>query len=520
AGIPYSEVCSEENGETALEAARKSIVLLKNENNTLPLSKDLKKIAVIGPNANDDEALLANYNGIPRNPVTPLQGIKSKVGENTEIIFARGCNHAENIPFLSIVESDYLYTDAAKTKHGLKASFYNNLQWEGEPVIEKIDETVNYYWWDREVEEPLENDNFSAIWKGVLVPPVTGRYALGCEAKMFELYLDGELINSNKNIHHSNKIAEYLELVAGETYEIELRTQDWHGDAKCKLIWEIPGKDLLKEAIQAAGEADEIIMVMGLSPRLEGEEMKVEVEGFEGGDRITIDLPQVQKDLIEKIHSIGKPVSLVLMNGSALSINEENEKIPAIVEAWYGGQSSGTAIADVLFGDYNPAGRLPVTYYKSVSDLPDFSNYNMEERTYRYFEGEVLYPFGYGLSYSWFDYKNLRTERDVVAPEEVIKISIDVKNVSDRDGEDVIQLYVSYPESSIQRPLRELKAFERTMINAGETKTIEFEITPAKDLEYYDTDANEYKLEKGTYKFLAGPSSDLTVLEAIDVEIE
>lgn len=519
-GIPYSEVCSDENSETALEAARKSIVLLKNLNMALPLSKELKKIAVIGPNANDDEALLGNYNGIPRNPVTPLQGIKNKLGEDAEVIFARGCNHAENIPYLSIVGKEYLFTDASRSEHGLKAKFYNSLQWEGEPVIERTDDEVNYYWWDREVKEPLENDNFSAKWTGVIVPPVTGRYALGCEAKMFELYLDGELISSNKNIHHSNKKTEFIELVAGNAYEIELRTQDWHGDAKCRLIWEIPGEDLLTEAITAASAADHVIMVMGLSPRLEGEEMKVEVEGFKGGDRITIDLPKVQKDLIEIISSLDAPVTLVLMNGSALSINEENEKIPAIVEAWYGGQSSGTALADVLFGDYNPAGRLPVTFYKSVDDLPDFSNYDMENRTYRYFEGNVLYPFGYGLSYSWFDYKNLEVEKKNVKIDEEIRVSIDIENISDRDGEEVVQLYITYPPSSIQRPLRELKAFERTMIRAGETKNINFILKPGQDLNYYNTESGEYEVEKGTYKIFAGPSSDLTVLESVDVIVE
>ncbi|MGC9343321.1 MAG: glycoside hydrolase family 3 C-terminal domain-containing protein [Bacteroidales bacterium] len=516
--IPYSVVCSKDHQEIALEAARKSIVLLKNDNLALPLPKNLSKIAVIGPNATDDEALLGNYNGIPRNPVTPLQGILNKVGENTDISFALGCHHAENIPFLSLVESDYLFTDESKTENGLKATFYNNLEWIGEPVLEKIDPVVDYYWWDREVPENLENDNFSVQWEGILVPPVSGRYALGCEAKMFELFIDGEKIRSHRNIHHSNKLIEFVELEAGKSYKLLLKTQDWQGDALCKLIWEIPGKDLRTEAINLAQNSDHVIMVMGLSPRLEGEEMKVDVDGFEGGDRITIDLPVVQKELIASISSLGVPVTLVLMNGSALSINEENEKIQAIVEAWYAGEAAGTAIADVLFGDYNPAGRIPVTYYKSVNDLPPFEDYDMAGRTYRYFEGDVLYPFGHGLSYSNFEYSGLSANKSELSADEKLEISVEVTNTSERDGEEVVQLYISYPSSDISRPVKDLRGFERTDIKAGETKTITFTLE-ARDFEYYDVESGQYEVEKGKYKILVGPSSDLEVLSETEIEM-
>jgi beta-glucosidase len=516
--IPYSVVCSEDHQEIALEAAKKSIVLLKNQENALPLSKDLKRIAVIGPNATDDEALLGNYNGIPRHPVTPLKGIKNIVGENTEVTFALGCHHAENIPFLSLVETKYLFTDNSKTENGLKATFYNNQEWSGEPVIERVDNQVDYYWWDREILEDLENDNFSVKWEGILVPPVSGKYALGCEAKMFDLYLDGEQIKYTKNIHHSNKMIEFIDMEAGRPYSIEIKTQDWQGDALCKLIWEIPVKDLLTEAITTAKNSDHVIMVMGLSPRLEGEEMKVDVEGFKGGDRITIDLPEVQKDLIRTISSLNVPVTLVLMNGSALSINQENKMIPAIVEAWYGGEASGTAIADVLFGDYNPAGRLPVTYYKSVEDLPDFDNYDMEGRTYRYFDGEVLYPFGYGLSYSQFEYSGLSTSKMKINSDEETVVTIDVKNVSETDGEEVVQLYIAYPKSKITRPLRDLRGFERTGIKAGETKTLSFVLQPG-DFEYYNVETGKYEIEKGVYKILVGPSSDMNVLQETEIEV-
>jgi len=246
-----------------------------------------------------------------------------------------------------------------------------------------------------------------------------------------------------------------------------------HGDADIRLVWAPPHASYEEEAVKVARQADVVLMFLGLSQRLEGEEMKVHVEGFSGGDRVRLGIPRVQEALLQRLSALGKPVVLVLLNGSAVAVNWAREHVPAIVELWYPGQAGGTALADVLFGDYNPAGRLPVTFYKSEDQLPPFDDYSMKGRTYRYFEGEPLYPFGYGLSYTTFAYRNLRAPDEARAGSPV-KVSVDVENSGKRDGEEVVQLYVKYPGV-----VRELRGFERVPLRAGEKKTVEFTVTRA-----------------------------------------
>ncbi|MEX0986569.1 MAG: glycoside hydrolase family 3 C-terminal domain-containing protein, partial [Bacteroidales bacterium] len=253
--------------------------------------------------------------------------------------------------------------------------------------------------------------------------------------------------------------------------------------------------------------SDQVIMFMGLSPRLEGEEMKVEVEGFNGGDRTSLDLPAVQRDLIQKVARTGKPMVLVLLNGSAISINWEDKNLPAILEAWYPGEASGSAIADILFGDYNPSGRLPVTFYKSVEDLPPFEDYNMEGKTYRYFNGEVLYPFGHGLSYADFSYSNLEISTDAITSGESVEVSVDVTNNSKIDGEEVVQFYIHALDAPDARPILDLRGFERVKIGSGETVTVSVELSE-KELAYYNLEQEAYTLDPGTIEVFAGPSSD------------
>lgn len=337
--IPYSVLDSEPNKTLAKETALKSIVLLKNQNNLLPLKKDIGTVAVIGPNSDESFVLLGNYNGTPSDPVTPIRGIRDELAGKSEVIYARGCTWAA----------------------GMQS--------------------------DRSADE------------------------------------------------------------------------------------------LKAEAIETAKKANVVIMCMGITPRLEGEEMKVNVEGFRGGDRTRIDLPDIQQELIKEIHALGKPVILVLLNGSALAINWEKENIPAIMESWYGGQAAGQAIADVIFGDYNPAGRLPVTFYKSVNDLPSFEDYNMKNRTYRYFTGEPLYPFGYRLSYSAFAYSKLTAAKSFKTGDEV-KVSVKVKNSGKREGEEVVQIYLSNLTAKVPVPLRTLVGFKRISLKPGEVKTINFTLAP------------------------------------------
>ena len=337
--IPYSVVDSKEHRQLALEVARKSIVLLKNARNTLPLNKGLKTIAVIGPNADDSALLLGNYNGTPSHTVTPLQGIRAKLGTNTTVLYTKGC-----------------------------------------------------------------------------------------------------------------------ELVAG-------------------LPHTIPSAKMRDSALLLARRADAVILCMGLSPRLEGEELKLNLPGFKGGDRTTLDLPQEQEDLIRAIAATGKPVILVLLNGSAVSVNWEDQHLPAIVEAWYPGQAGGTAIADVLFGDYNPAGRLPFTFYTSVKDLPNFGDYTMAGRTYRYFNKPVLYPFGYGLSFTSFHYDSLQIEK-AVGPGDSVHLSVQVKNTGPLEADEVAQIYLSALDAKVPVPIRSLRAFRRIHLQPAQTLTLHFAVAP------------------------------------------
>jgi len=507
--IPVDTVASDPHKKVALEMARKSIVLLKNEEKALPLSRDLKKIAVIGPNAHNVLVQYGNYNGSPIDPVSVYDGIRAKVGEDAEVRYAQGSPHHEGLPYLVPVPPGMLFKDQDLTRSGLLASYYTNLEGTGEPYRERTDPQVDFYWWDGVPPvEGLTDDAYSVVWSGFLVPRRNGNHAVGVEGKYFKFVFEGDTIISHNNIHHPNKIYRMLELEAGRAYKISVVMYDRHGDANCTLHWEEPGQPLLREALQAASWADHVVLVMGLTARLEGEEMRgLELEGFDRGDRTSLDLPEVQSRLIRSIAATRKPVTLVLMTGSAVSINRENDQIPAILQAWYGGESAGSAVADVLFGDYNPAGRLPVTFYSSVEDLPPFEEYSMEGRTYRYFDNEVLYPFGHGLSYSSFSYDNLILERSEVSTEESLTVSVDVTNRGAVGGEEVVQMYIRKVSSQVTRPLKDLRGFERVSIKAGQTIAVTMNLGPG-ELEYYDEDAGDYVVEKGEYEVLVGPSSD------------
>lgn len=476
--IPYSVVNCKKHQDLALEAARKSIVLLKNEKQLLPLSKKVKKVAVIGPNADDLEVLLGNYNGYPANPKTPLAGIREKLPD-AEVIFAQGCTLADKFPYFSVVPSKCLYTDSTKKVKGLQARYYNNIEWKGKPVHERIDRTVDFTWQTTPPFKDMKYDCFSVSWTGVLVPEVTGEYALGGEGYSgFKFYLNDTLLTEWKSLHHPRKEYELVKLEAGKPYKIRLDYfQDNTEYAQMRMLWDTPKPDLTAEAIQAARSSDAVILCMGLSPLLEGEEMKVQVPGFDKGDRMDIQLPSVQTELIKEIYRLGKPTVLVLLNGSALAFNWEAEHLPAIVEAWYPGQAGGTAIADVLFGDYNPSGRLPVTFYKSIDQIPAFENYDMQGKTYRYFTGEPLYGFGYGLSYSTFEY-SWASAPDSIQAGDSLNISVNVKNSSRRAGDEVVQVYVSLHNTSLKVPVRSLQGFKRVHLKAGESRTVSFTLTP------------------------------------------
>lgn len=482
AGIPYNIVNSKTHRELALEAARKSIVLLKNEKNILPLKKDAGTIAVIGPNADQWLMLLGNYNGVPSEAITPLRGIKEKMTAVSKVLFAQGCELADGMPMFYTIPSNVLSTDQGQP--GLKAEYYNGKEFAGQSQFSSIDSIVDANWRDQSPRPGMDDDDFGVRWTGVLQPQKSGIYQLGfistCNTKLF---LDDSLLA--KTVYHFRD--EYgdprlrksvpLKLEAGKKYRIKIEAVESYADAQVQLVWAAPKPGLKEEAINIAKQADVVVMCMGLTPRMEGEEMDIQISGFRGGDRTSIDLPAAQQQLIREIQSLGKPVVLVLLNGSAMALNYEKANIPAIIEAWYPGQSAGTALADVLFGDYNPAGRLPVTFYKSVKDLPPFDNYDMKGRTYKYFTGEVEYPFGYGLSYTSFQYDNLKTASEI-KPRDSLQISITVKNTGKLAGDEVVQVYVSAKEATTPVPLRSLAGFKRIHLQAGESRELKMTLRP------------------------------------------
>ncbi len=512
--VPWSSlsldvVASEPHKEIALQMARESMVLLKNENASLPISKTVGKVAVIGPNADNVDVQYGNYNGSPLNPVSVYEGIKAKLGESSEVRYALGSPHHEGLPYLVPVPEGIFFKDKEGTEPGLNAAFYPNLIASGPPVSTRTDQMVDYYWWDGAPPvEGLDDDNYSVEWTGFMIPGKTGSHALGVEGKFVRFVFEGDTILQMNNFHHPNKLYRKLDLVAGKAYQISVVLKDEHGDAPISIHWEEPDQPLMWEAVQAANWADHVVLVMGLTARLEGEEMRgLDLEGFNAGDRTSLDLPKVQQNLIRRIVATGKPVTLVLMTGSAVSINDEHKQVPAILQAWYGGEAAGKAVADVLFGDYNPAGRLPVTFYKSVSDLPPFENYDMAGRTYRYFEGEVLYPFGYGLSFSDFNYNNLILEKQEIRAGESLIVSVEVSNLGKYDGEEVVQMYLRKPGSKMVRPLKDLRGFERVFIRKGQTAVVTMSLGE-DELACFDTDTGSYLVEKGEYEIMVGPSSE------------
>src|SRR5688572_17471560 len=505
ANIAYNVVDNEEHKKLALDVTQKSIVLLKNENSTLPLKKDIGTVAVIGPNSDQWLMLLGNYNGVPSKAVTPLQGIKDKL-PNSKVLFAQGCELSEGMPMFYTVPAEVLKTDGGQP--GIKVEYFNNKDLSGQPLYSSVDKIVDANWYDKAPREDMDDDNFGVLWTGILQPTESGTYQLGViSTSNTKLYLDDSVV-AKTTYHFRDEYGDPrlrksvpIKLEAGKQYKIKIEASETFADAQVQLVWAAPKPNLKNEAIGAAKQADVVVMCMGITPRMEGEELDVQIEGFRGGDRTRLSLPVVQQQLIKDIKALGKPVVLVLLNGSALAINWADANVPAIVEAWYPGQAAGQAIADVLFGDYNPGGRLPVTFYKSEKDLPAFTDYIMTTQTYRYFKGEPLYPFGYGLSYTTFAYENLKVN-DQYKNGDTVNLSVDIKNTGGMAGDEVAQVYVSTTNANGKGPIRSLKAFKRLHLNAGETKTVNFTL-PSSSFAIVNDDG-ERVVSPGKYEISVG----------------
>ena len=494
--IPFSENDSEAHRSLSLEASRESIVLLKNENNTLPLKKNLKTIAVIGPLADNPAVLLGNYNGQPSRYTTPFAGIQSKVSAS-RVLYAQGVL----APGVAVqpIEARF-FTD------GLRGEYFNNRDFAGDAALVRSDQQINFDWGAMSPANRVNEDNFSVRWTGKLKAPETGKYSIGISANGgVRLFVDGQKIIEELTNRRTRSINKEIALEAGRTYDIRLEYIENNNQfASIKLNWFAPNTSatLRQEAVDKAKQADAVVMVMGITPSVEGEEMDVQVDGFRGGDRTDITLPKEQEQLIQEVQSTGRPVVLVLLGGSALAVNWANDHVGAILDAWYPGEEGGTAIADVLFGDYNPAGRLPVTFYKAISDLPAFTDYNMQGRTYRYFKGAPLYPFGYGLSYTTFSYSNLKFDSRKVAAGTLARVSVEVQNSGPLTGDEVVELYLTNQSAKVPVPIRSLAGLKRLTLKPGQKQTVTFDITPEQMIVVLDD--GKRVVEPGTFSVSLG----------------
>jgi beta-glucosidase len=384
------------------------------------------------------------------------------------------------LPDLRVVPAEALSTGRGSDRTpGLAGAYYRG-HFEGAPVLTRIDANVDFDWADRAPDPSLDDDSFSVRWTGEITAPATGRYTLAMRcATQCRVLLGNMPIGHGRSDHETALASGGVTLRKGIAYPIRLELEHEKYDAVAELLWQTPGagSDEVAEAVAAARAAEAVVLALGLSKHLEGEEMPIRIEGFAGGDRTSLDLPRVQQELLQRVVEAarGKPVVLVLLNGSALGLDWADRHVPAILEAWYPGEAGGAAVADVLFGNVSPAGRLPVTFYRSVEQLPPFDDYSMKGRTYRYFTGAPTYPFGHGLSYSRFVYAKLSVPKTAAVGASV-PVSVEVRNAGAMPADEVVQLYVTDVEASGPVPIRALKGFRRVALRAGERRVVRFSL--------------------------------------------
>ena len=505
--VPFNQIGIEQNDtkehrRLALEAARKSIVLLKNEKHTLPLSKNIKSITVIGPNAGIYDALYGNYNGVSSNPVTLLKGILNKTGNNMKVFHLDGCNYTDTTPVQYPIDSLFMMSDG---KAGVKADFYKDSSFEGTPYLTKRYSNLDFNWGLGGFKEfpDLKNEkNYYIRFTASLQPDETCNYFFQLNSSYpGKLYIDDQVLIDKKPGHQIEVSQSPCRLEAGKKYNLRFDYSSGFDWSMFQVLWGKANNKSLREIAAQAAQSDIIIFAGGISNRLENEEMAVNTDGFKGGDRTKIELPSVQTDLLKELKATGKPIVFINMSGGAMAIPWEAENIPAIIQAWYPGEEGGNAIADVLFGDYNPAGRLPVTFYKSSAGLPAFDDYNMKGRTYRYFNGEALYPFGFGLSYTTFNYANLIFPLKSKTGDS-IRITVEVGNTGNMDGEEVVQLYIKFMNASCPVPNIALQGYRRISLKAGEKKNVVFNLRP-KQLSMIDNNNNRIE-EPGQVEIFIG----------------
>jgi beta-glucosidase len=491
--VPWSQISATEIDSTAhqkqsLEAARESMVLLRNQHATLPLKSHLRSIAVIGPNAADLASLEGNYNGAASHPVTPLAALESR--------FPGRVHYAQGSPFtegFSIpVPQTQLAPDRSFREHGLHVEFFNGGSFEGTPVAARLDRNIDFDWNGAAPVPGLSSEHFSVRWTGFVAMPEPGKFKFSFSMAHCSTCDDTENVRvwlddtpaydfHHKATHGRRAPTTPFEMAFADTQPHRLRIEYTHESphfgAGLTFNWTPTAEALRRQAVDAATRSDVVVAFLGLSPELEGEEMPIHVDGFQGGDRTSIELPQAQQQLVTAVAATGKPLILVLMNGGAIALGEAVEKAGAILEAWYPGENGGTAIAETLFGENNPAGCLPITFYAATDQLPAFTDYSMKDRTYRYFKGRPLYPFGFGLSYTRFELSDVRLSQTSLKAGEALNLNVAVRNAGSYDGDDVIQAYL-VPKNIPGAPIRTLVGFQRVHLAKGSSREIQIAIEP------------------------------------------
>ena len=495
ANISESEIDSPAHRELALKIAREAMVLLKNDG-VLPLASGTKKILVVGPLAESTQVLHGNYAGTASHAVSALEGIRKEF-KDAQVSYEPGTDFLRDHP---VISTSVLSTDDGKP--GLKGEYFAGADCSGTPQVVRTDPYVDLQLSHADAHAlPVPNGmkDFSVRWTGFLTPADSGTYQIGLMGSMQRLWLDGKLVIDDDIGHDPNPQLAKVELIKGRRYAVKIEYRA--GGRITKLVWLPVTGDPLVEAVSAAHKADVIVAVVGITSKLEGEEMRVDLPGFRGGDRTSLALPAEEEALLGALKGSGKPLVVVLMNGSALAVNWANDHANAIIDAWYSGEEGGTAIAQTLAGVNNPAGRLPVTFYKGTEQLPDFDDYTMSNRTYRYFTGEPLYPFGYGLSYSKFEYSNLKFSSPELQAGEPLTVEVDVKNASKQSGDEVAELYLTFPKLP-GAPLRALRGFTRVHLDAGEQKHVKLTLS-RRDLSYVN-EAGDRLVAAGDYVISVG----------------
>ena len=488
--IPESVVASKEHKQLALDMARKSIVLLKN-NGVLPLSG--RDIVIMGPNANDSVMMWGNYSGYPTKTVTALEGIR----QITPAKYVLGCGLTRN----EQIESQFSNIRDPQGRQGLQITYWNNTEQEGEPVtVVNAQQTLKLSNGGNTVFAPGVNlENISARMEGTLTPQKdeTLIFTISGDDRL-RLLVNGDTLVNYWTARQRIQVGRHeMQVKAGQAYRIKIEYVQESGFAS--LAFDVQRKiaPTNEELLAEVGAAKTVIFVGGISPSLEGEEMRVSEPGFRGGDRESIELPQAQRDVLQMLHKAGKKVVFVNCSGSAIALTPELEFCDAILQWWYGGEQGGTALAEVLFGERNPSGKLPVTFYRSTDDLPDFLDYSMKNRTYRYFTGEPLFPFGYGLSYTTFQigkpaYKNN-------------KVQVNVKNTGKREGTETVQVYIRNTADK-EGPQKTLRAYSQVTLKPGEAKTVSIDL-PRSSFEGWDAQTNTMRVLPGKYELMVGNCS-------------